>query len=94
MTLDVAFGRYTSEPFNLRPWEVARMTDWQLLRLYDAPARRAYRVAHNLPPDDPEEGDGDSMPRDREEFVAWWRRVNGGDRESALKRYAEEFPNG
>lgn len=91
------YSRYTLEPFDLRPWEIARMTDWQLEWLYDRPAYRAYRQAHNLPPESPAEDAGSqtgSMPRDREQFVKWWRAMNGGDRESALKRYALEFPDG
>lgn len=99
MTLDEVYGRYTQEPFGLRPWEIARMTDWQLEWLYDRPAHREYRKAHNLPPEVPTTAvDGGpqtgSMPRDKEQFVKWWRAVNGGDRESALQRYAQEFPNG
>jgi hypothetical protein len=92
-TIDEQFAVYTQEPFDLRPWEIARMTDWQLEKLYRAPAVRAAREAKGLPPEEPVGGDGDSMPRDREAFVAWWREVNGGDRESALKRYAVEFPD-
>lgn len=72
------------------------MTDYQLEHLYDRPARRAARVAKGLPPDDPDGLDSPtgSMPREREAFVRWWREVNGGDRESALKKHAEVFPDG
>lgn len=87
-------GQYTGEPFCLRPWEIARLTDWQLEYVYRRPAARAERMAKGLSPDLPEDGPGDSMPRDLEHFVEWWRRHNGGDRESAVKKYHEEFGNG
>ncbi len=106
MTLDEVFGQYTQEPFALRPWEIARLTDWQLEHLYRRPAERAAREAKGLPTRHapaggaPEGGDGPdygvvtSIPREREAFVRWWRVVNGGGREAALKKFAEAFPDG
>lgn len=89
------YGRYTQEPFYLRPWEIARLTDWQLENLYAKPAERLYREQRGLSPAAPQAGgDNGSMPADREQFVQWWQQHHGGTREEALKKHAEEFGNG
>ena len=92
LTLDEVYGRYCGEPFLLRPWEIARLTDWQLEFLYRRPAERADREARGLPSsaetDTPAQP---TMPTDREEFVRWWGAVNGGGREEALERFAQEY---
>lgn len=90
----MVYGQYTGEPWCLRPWEIARLTDWQLEYVFRRPAARADRVARGLSPELPEDGPGDSMPREKEAFVRWWQRVNGGDRESAIRKYHEEFGDG
>lgn len=93
LTLDEVYGRYVGEPFLLRPWEIARLTDWQIEFLYRRPAERADREARGLPPAADSAAEP-SMPTEREAFVRWWAQVNGGGREEALRRYSEEYPGG
>lgn len=91
MSLDRVYSRYTQEPFNLRPWEISRLTDWQLFKLYDEPADRAYRAAHKMPPP-PDDEEPETVPSGREEFIRWWIGLTGGTRDQAIQKYQEEFP--
>lgn len=93
MTLAHVYGKYTQEPFHLHPWDIARLTDWQLVELYDKPADRAYRAAHKMPPP-PGDDEPETVPSGREEFIAWWIGLTGGTREQAILKYAEEYPEG
>lgn len=87
----MVYGQYTCEPWCLRPWEIARLTDWQLEHVFRRPAARAARAAKGEPPELPEDVVSGSMPTDLEGFVNWWQRYNGGNREEAIKRFREEF---
>jgi hypothetical protein len=90
------------EPFDLRPWEFGRLTDWQLVKLYgkaaEKRAKAMNRGGHPPPDDSPVPGDpnlGVGPPTELEAFVNWWSdpRVNGGNRASAVEAFQRMFPD-
>lgn len=47
-----------------------------------------------MPPLPEDEPDQEVVPVDLEEFVRWWTGLTGGTREEAIRKHAEEFPDG
>lgn len=102
------YAGYTLEPCWLRPWELARLTDFQLVKLYREPMAEMAREIEKakrqggrsgsggMPSgmDGGDDGIAPYPPSNREEFVGWWAKVNGGGREAALAKHAEIYPGG
>lgn len=102
MTLHDALTALTGEPWCMRPWEVARLTDYQIDHVYRLPAlargkaledrMAAARETTTTAPTATAPGAGEPPP-DREKLIGWLVEWGARTREQAEREADERLAN-